>query len=233
MRSEVKNAGNKLAPLQDLLDRSIRRGDALETELAHAKSDLVHTDIALDRLGAALATAGFEMERLKLAVASLSEDAEIATARIADLSTAVDMRDAKIEAMAHVIDERERELADLRRRFQPASKNTASAAVGSGEPRTDVSLQRRLRNAEEDAILQRALVDLMQGMLQVLASPGRWWTRFLPGFWVRRMKYDRLRRKNLFDAALYIRKYPDVVRAGTDPLHHYVSHGLEEGRTRM
>lgn len=234
VRSQAKDAGSELARLQDLLERAIRRGDALETELAHAKSDLAHTDIALDRLGAAFAAAGFETERLKLAAAGLSEDAEVATARIADLKAAVDTRDTTIKAMARLIDARDLELADMRERaaLAPAPMG-AAAAVPSGEVKTDAALQRRLRNAEEDAALQRALVDLMLGMLQVLASPGRWWTGFLPGFWVRRLKYDRLRRKNLFDAALYSKRYPDVVRARIDPLHHYVSHGLEEGRTRM
>lgn len=232
VRSQAKDAGNELTRLQDLLERAIRRGDALEAELAHAKSDLGRTDIALDRLGAAFAAAGFETERLKLTAAGLTEDAEVATARIADLKAAVATRDTTIKAMAGVIDARDLELTDIREQAAPAPMGTA-AAVRSGEVRTDAALQRRLRNAEEDAALQRALVDLMLGILQVLASPGRWWTGFLPGFWVRRLKYDRLRRKNLFDAELYCKRYPDVVRARIDPLHHYVSHGLEEGRTRM
>lgn len=240
MRSQVEDAGDELAQLQDLLDRASRRGDALEIELGHARADLARTDTHLDRIGTALAAARSEAEQLKLAAADQLRDAEAAVARIAGLNAALTARDATIEAMSRLLGQRGRELADLH--GQVALQSGAhSAAAGASEARAEPSqngaqnagLQRRLRNAEEDAALQRALVNLLQGMLQILASPGRWWNAFLPGFWVRRLKYDRLRRKGLFDAAHYAKRYPDVGRAGTDPLHHYVSHGLEEGRTRM
>lgn len=240
MRSQVKDAGDELAQLRDLLARASRRGDALEIELGRARADLARTDTHLDRLGTALAAARLEAEQLRLAAADRTRDAEAAVARIAGLDAAVRARDTTIEAMSRLLDQRGRELADLQGQLAVPS-GTHSAAVGAGEASAEPSqnmahnagLQRRLRNAEEDAALQRALVNLLQSMLQILASPGRWWNAFLPGFWVRRLKYDRLRRKGLFDASLYAKRYPDVGRAGTDPLHHYVSHGLEEGRTRM
>ncbi|MFN9369845.1 MAG: glycoside hydrolase family 99-like domain-containing protein [Planctomycetia bacterium] len=37
--------------------------------------------------------------------------------------------------------------------------------------------------------------------------------------------------RQLFDAAWYRRRYPDVVAAGVDPLLHYVTHGWREGRS--
>ena len=47
---------------------------------------------------------------------------------------------------------------------------------------------------------------------------------------------QRKRRKailaaNLFDAAWYCRRYPDVVAAGMDPLAHFLEHGSYEGRS--
>lgn len=39
-----------------------------------------------------------------------------------------------------------------------------------------------------------------------------------------------LEQKQLFDAAWYLRRYPDVAASGSDPLQHFVKHGAAEGR---
>jgi glycosyltransferase involved in cell wall biosynthesis len=39
-----------------------------------------------------------------------------------------------------------------------------------------------------------------------------------------------LRSSDLFDAAWYLRQYPDVAAAGEDPVDHYFHHGAREGR---
>ncbi len=45
------------------------------------------------------------------------------------------------------------------------------------------------------------------------------------------LKYIRLfKRTGLFDAAYYLRKYPDVAAAGVNPLRHYLKYGAVEGR---
>src|SRR5690606_32931534 len=41
---------------------------------------------------------------------------------------------------------------------------------------------------------------------------------------------EQVRRSGLFDADWYLAMYPDVRRAGVDPLLHYISHGAHEGR---
>ncbi len=41
----------------------------------------------------------------------------------------------------------------------------------------------------------------------------------------------QLREAGLFDADAYLQLYPDVQAAGVDPLDHYVSHGMAEGRS--
>lgn len=35
-----------------------------------------------------------------------------------------------------------------------------------------------------------------------------------------------------FDATFYLRMYPDIAAAGTNPLEHYIQHGMREGRLR-
>ncbi|MDP5030508.1 glycosyltransferase family 2 protein, partial [Paraglaciecola sp.] len=39
-----------------------------------------------------------------------------------------------------------------------------------------------------------------------------------------------LEQKQLFDAAWYLRRYPDIAQAGAEPLAHFIAHGAAEGR---
>lgn len=41
---------------------------------------------------------------------------------------------------------------------------------------------------------------------------------------------ELIRASGLFDAQWYLQKYPDVAKAGVDPLSHYMTHGAREGR---
>jgi ADP-heptose:LPS heptosyltransferase len=56
-----------------------------------------------------------------------------------------------------------------------------------------------------------------------------------PGFWRRLERSIRKRRKRWigrigFDREWYLKEYPDVARAGIDPIDHYIRHGIQEGR---
>jgi len=56
-----------------------------------------------------------------------------------------------------------------------------------------------------------------------------------PGFWRRLECSIRNRRKRWicgvgFDRDWYLKEYPDVARAGIDPINHYIRHGIWEGR---
>ncbi len=53
------------------------------------------------------------------------------------------------------------------------------------------------------------------------AKPHRGWRAF---------PTMRVRQSGLFDAAFYLERYPDIRRAGIDPLRHYMRHGAAEGR---
>ncbi|AIT82912.1 hypothetical protein JI59_26145 (plasmid) [Novosphingobium pentaromativorans US6-1] len=50
-------------------------------------------------------------------------------------------------------------------------------------------------------------------------------------FWAWQRKLERrLLRKNIFDTANYLFRYPDVGAEGINPIHHYLAHGMNEGR---
>jgi hypothetical protein len=46
----------------------------------------------------------------------------------------------------------------------------------------------------------------------------------------RRRLRNRILRSGLFDRQWYLRNYPDVAKAGADPLEHYLDFGAAEGR---
>lgn len=58
-----------------------------------------------------------------------------------------------------------------------------------------------------------------------------WWWAFMPSQWGKRREHERLQRKKLFDAKRYLQLYPDVAAKDMDPVHHYIVHGMREGRT--
>lgn len=63
----------------------------------------------------------------------------------------------------------------------------------------------------------------------VMIDKPAWWT-ILPPPVQRSAVHRRLRRKSLFDAQAYLENYPDVRKTKTDPLRHYVRHGILENR---
>jgi GT2 family glycosyltransferase len=71
----------------------------------------------------------------------------------------------------------------------------------------------------------------LQNNSSLPASPPR------PSFWRRLERSIRKRRKRWidsigFDRDWYLKRYPDIAKAGIDPLNHYVSYGKLEGRKK-
>lgn len=207
-----------------------------DEDLNGVRDDLAAADSRGDRLAVHLSAARDEAVRLRAAAVEAKREKDTMASAMARLHDSIGSRDRTIKAMTKDLCRKDRELEDLRRRAdasQPAAVAIQAPTLNAEVNVQLVSLRRRLRTAEEDAVLQRSLVNLLMAMLQVLSDPGRWWFALLPGFWVRNIQSGRLRRKKLFDVGLYKKRYPDVGRSGIDPLHHYVLHGLEEGRLRV
>jgi hypothetical protein len=213
-------------------DLSRYRGDDIDD----ARRELAAADSRGDRLAVRLAAARQECAQWRAAAAEAEREKDAMISTIARLQDSIGSQDIRITAMAEEMRRSGREAEDRYRRAdesQPVVNTAQAPAIDPEQKKQAAGLTRRLRAAEEDAALQRSLVNLLLAMLQVLSDPGRWWLALLPGFWVRNIKSDRLRRKALFDTALYAKRYPDVSQSGMDPLHHYVLHGLEEGRVRV
>jgi hypothetical protein len=211
-------------------------GRDLGDELKDARRDLAAADSRGDRLAVRLAASLDETARLRAAFVEAEREKEALGLAITSLHDSIGSKDKTIEAMTEDLRRSERELEDFRCRVdtpQPVAIAAQAPAIDAETKVQLAGLRRRLRTAEEDAALQRSLVTLLTAMLQVLSNPERWWCSLLPGGWVRNIKSSRLRRNALFDSRLYAKRYPDIGRSGMDPLHHYVLHGLEEGRLRV
>ncbi|EHJ57843.1 hypothetical protein [Novosphingobium pentaromativorans] len=86
------------------------------------------------------------------------------------------------------------------------------------------------RDAHATALAERAKALWLYRTAVELSAAPRGWDRWLP-FWAWQRKLERrLLRKNIFDTANYLFRYPDVGAEGINPIHHYLAHGMNEGR---
>ena len=95
-------------------------------------------------------------------------------------------------------------------------------------------LAQRLRQVEEAQISIAAIATSLHGVLSFRQRWGGLLRSALRGRLFMRLAEDRdiaiIARSGLFDAAYYLRRYPDVATAGLDPIVHYVRCGARESR---
>lgn len=75
--------------------------------------------------------------------------------------------------------------------------------------------------------LRRVLSILTRGYSRTFKN---WLRSLLPAFLSVRQQRESLKRAGLFDGENYLSLHSDVARSRTDPLLHYVHHGIKEGR---
>jgi len=99
------------------------------------------------------------------------------------------------------------------------------------ECREEISALSRLVAQEQDTAAElEDRAAWLQAVGCFLLEQEKWWWRFMPFGWQRRMRDRRLLRKNLFDSDSYLARNPDVAASGQDPLRHFVKHGIMENR---
>lgn len=116
-----------------------------------------------------------------------------------------------------------------------AEKDRAVARMAEERAQTQaVLLTERLRRGNYDAKRFAYQTEWLRAVHAIMHSALR--ARFRA---TQRMSNETRERKlkgllkeaGLFDADAYLQLYPDVQAAGVDPLEHYVSHGMTEGRS--
>jgi hypothetical protein len=138
----------------------------------------------------------------------------------------------------HRLAERFGELAEMAKLLREsdqvlvAGKTELSQAKAQLESRFGeiAQLTRLYREQEYQAKAQRGQVDWLRRVHSVMQQTPRWWA-IMPASWQTERQLRRLQRKRLFDGNAYLARYPDVAAEGIAPLHHYIVHGMGEGRS--
>jgi len=89
---------------------------------------------------------------------------------------------------------------------------------------------RELRAAEERVGRKDRQLDWMRRLYRIIEHANAGLKGMMPPSMRRQRVAHMLQSTNHFDGEAYLAKYPDVAEAGMDPLHHYILHGMAEGR---
>ncbi len=146
----------------------------------------------------------------------------------------------EVAKLTHSLANREKEMARLHERA--TVRNADFLAVQRPTIERDSLIDERVREIaaltemiwERDRLianLERRVDWLTQVLLSVLRSLSRTPGQFLPGSVLKRRLLNKLASRAIFDEAAYLAANPDVAAEGVEPLHHYVVHGLAEGRS--
>jgi chromosome segregation ATPase len=236
------------------------QSDLRETEsaLAEARNKLALTESALEQRREESSQAWNEVYANRAQIKLLEADLEkqITTnseleSRLADAETwafklAGERRSAEIafagaeHALVKEREERERaelSIGALQSSISYLHENLLASEADrkAAEERRDeayneiVTITRFLRSSESIAAQKEARLDWITRVADVMNSKSLWF-RLLPAFVNRKRCLRKLAAMQLFDAAAYLHRHPDVRAAGQDPLRHYILHGMSEGR---
>ena len=217
--AEQRNVGQAL---QQSLDESIARTEETERKLEETNTWVFHLsgerskfetltsmlEGKLQKAEASLQASKAALEREKEATAFRLGEARAAVARIeAEMRKALLQSRAEKETTERRLNERFREIATLTNLLAEREALTKKSA------------------AQVDW-LQTASATILNGS----STRKGWFLGLLPAF----VRYGRqkklLAQKGVFDGNAYLAAHPDVANEGMDPLHHYIRHGMKEGR---
>ena len=208
----------ELAQLWEQLRAAERASGASQ---AHAEQDRQRRIEAEQRLDALVS----EIAELRYALAAQERAIETATSA---------QRAAEREIKAGN-DERRTLLTRIDR--SETSARTADLARVATEEKLAAStneiaqLAARIADQERHIALSEGNSEWLRNVVHLSSRFPKWWA-VMPSAWRRVSEYKRFHRAGLFDAAVYLQNNPDVAQARMDPLRHYLTHGMSEGRPR-
>jgi len=146
----------------------------------------------------------------------MEERQEQLNLRIAELNQIVEKKrkeasalQAKCDQLSIALDERFRELATLTELLRHTEASLSVARDDTGWAIAVLSAVLDIHNSSSPALFERLSKRMSFRSLK-----------------------KELKNKGLFDSDGYLSLHPDVKESGLDPLYHYVSFGLSEGRKR-
>lgn len=143
--------------------------------------------------------------------------------------------------ISQAVDDRrkvEKQLMEARSALEEAQEKTSQARSDLQSAQSSIksrfqelaTLTKLLEKSEKNRSVVLSQQEWLLETYAVMANRPWWWA-LMPPRWSKRREHARLRRKALFDAKRYLELYPDVAAEGMDPVHHYIMHGMMEGRT--
>ena len=138
--------------------------------------------------------------------------------------------------LLRTIEQQDADIASLNARLEQVSRQKDGWKQRVREQRGKISAMKQA-SLRERLIVENSDVNWLRkaASVLILGYPKSWKTRLLalmPGYFSSKRQKALLKRKGLFDEALYKAKYEDVAESPIDPLYHYLNAGMGEGRTR-
>lgn len=166
------------------------------------------------------------LSQAKRRIAELEAD-HASAGRLVEAQATLEQTEMRCAALEQRLGETEAALEQERR---DAAARLAAADHSIAERfRETAVLTRLLAEAEKEGEVAAVQCAWLAQVHAYLARRPRWWS-LIPKGWRRRREHAGLLQRGLFDAAAYLSLYPDVAAEGMDPVHHYVTHGMAEGR---
>ncbi len=144
----------------------------------------------------------------------------------------INERFSEIAALTKIVGDTEAAGNAKARALEAEAKAKARALEAEGLAKAqalEAEIARAVSRKDEAVDQMRVMLAREMGRtVSALLDESSW--RWLPSWLVVRRKMARLRRSKLFDAEWYVSHYRDISDAGVDPLRHYVTQGVSEGR---
>ncbi|PXA83364.1 hypothetical protein DMC47_43705 [Nostoc sp. 3335mG] len=245
LRQTQEEIAQAWSQLNEERDRAGTVTEEIEARHARLRDKLADSEAWVFRLSADRARAEGEVVRIQSRLAAVERERDTARAQVMEImghKTRLEQRlkDRQEGQMARDA----AELADLRKSLQKnAQQLQAAEARAGGLLATKDDAEKRLRGRHEELaaitkllresenaeLRQKDDADWLLAVSTIFVTRPGWWFVLPPA--LRRRNLHRLvKLKGLFDAQSYLARYPDVARSKTDPLRHYIKHGMRENR---
>jgi SAM-dependent methyltransferase len=212
-KTEVRRERENVAHLQRVIENDRQEVERLEGNLRQRHEEIsqawaqVETErAAKEQLEKDLADLGNKLREADEWVFKLSNERREAEQLSAQLQARLEKAQGQLATMLEELRAREIQTAASAEELEEANRELSS-----------------LRGKDED-------LRWLQQVHEALASSTSGWRDLMPPAWRRRRQLSVLRSLGLFDSDEYLDRYPDVRKAGMDPLSHYIAHGMAEGR---
>jgi hypothetical protein len=157
-----------------------------------------------------------------------------AYARLGDAVVQREALDRALDAATHSTRKHEEAIADLTRAVQEKTLDADRANANLAAIAADLARARTMLDAARATLPQRIASSLTRIVRKApppvrrsLATAKRLVTRRRT---MSAAEASEIATSTFFDAAWYLKTYPDVARAGRDAAYHYVEYGAKEGR---